>query len=72
VVLAAAFLGVPYLRGRSASTQARNAFADLAACLLDAKVAARGGLALPLGDEERYAGLVMRGGADWPTRCLPV
>jgi hypothetical protein len=71
VVLAAAFLGVPYLRGRSASTQARNAFADLAACLLDAKVAARGGLALPLGDEERYAGLVMRGGADWPARCLP-
>jgi len=70
-LLAAAFLGVPYLRGRSVSSGARAAFGELAACLLDAKVASSGGLALPLGDEERYAGLVMRGAADWPARCLP-
>lgn len=71
VVLAAAFLGVPYLRGRTVATQARAAFADAAACLFDAKVGSRGGLALPLGDEERYAALVMRGPAEWPARCLP-
>lgn len=68
-VLAFVFLVLPYTRARLRATEAREAFADFAACFLGGQKAEDPGLALPAGEREHFADLVMHADAGWPARC---
>lgn len=68
-LLAFVFLVLPYTRARLRATEAREAFADFAACFLGGERADDPGLALPAGEREHFADLVMHADRTWPARC---
>ncbi|MBN8615707.1 MAG: hypothetical protein J0L92_34245, partial [Deltaproteobacteria bacterium] len=72
VLLAASLLGWPYLRGRTRAEESARAVIELSACLLDGAPRPTLGLALPLGERERFASLYEHAPEDWPARCQPL
>lgn len=72
VALALVLLGWPYLRGRRRAEESARAVVALSGCLLDARPRHSLGLALPLGERERFAALFESGPEDWPSRCAPL
>jgi hypothetical protein len=72
LALAVALLGWPYLRGRERAQESAHGVVALSACLLDGTPRGTLGLALPLGERERFATLYEHAPADWPSRCAPL
>jgi hypothetical protein len=72
LALAVALLGWPYLRGRERAQESARGVVALSACLLDGTPRQNLGLALPLGERERFATLYEHAPADWPSRCAPL
>ncbi len=72
VLLALGLLGWPYYRGRERAGASAHAVVELSACLLDGRPRATLGLALPLGERERFATLYEGAPEDWPGRCRPL
>lgn len=68
-LLALLLVGGPWLRGRQRAMEARQAFAEFAACVWGGDPSARPGLGLPEGEVLRYAHRVLHASDDWPERC---
>ena len=70
-LLAITLLGIPYFRGRARCDESVRAFAAYAACVYGRVPRAEPGIALPLGDRDRFASLVETAGPEWPLSCEP-
>lgn len=70
LLVAGLFLGVPYYRGKLATRDALQAFGETAGCILGGTPTKSFGLALPAGERDHFAELVLHAGADWPARCV--
>lgn len=71
-VLGVLLLGLPYLRGRERARESARGVVELSACLLDGRPREELGLALPLGERDRFATLFEQAPPDWPGRCSPI
>lgn len=72
VLLAAVFLGWPFVFGLWRATESRDDFARFAACLWGGQPAADPGLGLPPDEELHFADRMLHGPEDWPDRCRPL
>jgi hypothetical protein len=72
LALAVLLLGLPYVRGRDRARESARGVVELSACLLDGVPREELGLALPIGERERFATLFERGPEDWPARCAAI
>lgn len=72
LTVAVVLLGWPYVRGRQRAETSAHAVMELSACLIDGRPTEAIGLALPIGERERFATLFEHAPPDWPTRCAPL
>lgn len=72
LLLGAALLGIPYMRGPDRAAEVTPRFAAFAACFYDAEPLDPPGLGLPRGERGRYGSLVLDAPPDWPRRCAPL
>lgn len=69
VLLAAVFLGLPYVQGRLRASASREQFAAFAACLWGGEPRQDPGLGLPEGQRARFASRVLHAPEGWPGGC---
>lgn len=71
LLIAAAFVGTPWVRGRVRFAETRERFARAAACLYGGRPRPGGGLGLPRGELAHHAWLAFHAAPTWPARCVP-